>query len=122
MLVSWAEIEAFSLFQSSPQPRYLIFQKDREHNTSCEHSEAIFTRLCVWMDLLDLLINIHFGDTSWTDEKFPMVCWSGSLSPYISRGKRWIPPPTAFSLHIGSTSPSLLRAIDGGCDYHCTAS
>lgn len=90
--------------QSTAQRSHL--QKDREHNTSCEHSEAIFTRPCVQMDLLDLLINIHFGDTSCADEKFPMACWSGSLSP-IYQGERYgFPLPTAFSLHIGSTSPS----------------
>lgn len=48
--VSWAEVEAFS-FQSSPQPKDPIFQKEREHNTSYVHNEAIFTRLCVWMGL-----------------------------------------------------------------------
>lgn len=27
-----------------------IFQKEREHNTSYVHNEAIFTRLCLWME------------------------------------------------------------------------
>lgn len=48
----------------SEQPKDLVFQKDREHNTSHERNEAIFTRLRYgWGLRLDLLINIHFGDT-----------------------------------------------------------
>lgn len=69
MHVSWAEVEAFLSL-----PKDLVFQKDRELSTSCEHNEAIFTRLRYgWGRRLDLLINIHFGDTSGTDEKFPMA-------------------------------------------------
>lgn len=37
------------ILSSSPQPKDLVFGKDKEHNTSCEHNEAIFTRLCVQM-------------------------------------------------------------------------
>lgn len=122
MLVFWAEVETFSLFQSSPQPKDLIFQKEREHNTSCEHSEAIFTRLCVQMDLLDLLINMHFGDTSWTDEKFPMACWSRSLSPIYQRERDGFPHQLPSASILAVPPSPLLRATDGSCDYHCTAS
>lgn len=69
MPVSWTKVQDFSSFQSSPQPKDLIFQ-DREH-TFCEHNEAIFNRLYVQMGSnIVLLINIHFGDTLWADEKF----------------------------------------------------
>lgn len=49
MHVFGAEVEDFLSFQSSLQPKDLFFRKDKEHNTSCEHNEAVFNRPCVQM-------------------------------------------------------------------------